>query len=185
MDRSLVVRIARASAAEVSGTFQRHVSPKVRSITGTVGGGRWGFPGTYPVLYLGRPRDSIVIEAYRHLVDDVEGMTAAMVGPRRLLTCEVAISNVLDLRDEKAREVVGITVSELIGPWGPCQEIGQAAHQLGLHGVIAPAATQVGETLAVFEHNVPHSELPQLVDDEVWAHLPPDPRVLRIVGNEA
>jgi len=33
--------------------------------------------------------------------------------------------------------------------------VGLAAHQLGLHGVIAPAATGLGLTLALFEHNLP------------------------------
>jgi hypothetical protein len=184
VDRSLAVRVAAAPTASVSGEFQRHVSPKVRELTGTAAGGRWGFPGTYPVLYLGRPRTSIIVEAYRALVDDVEGMHPDLVGRRRLLTCKVAVTNVLDLRTGEGREAVGLTLDELSGPREPCQRVGQAAHQLGLHGIITPAATRMGETLALFEQHLPSAELPVLAGDELWEHLPPDPRVLRIVSNE-
>lgn len=151
-------RVASAPIAEVRATFQRHVSPRVRTLAGTAAGGRWGFPGSYSVLYLGRPKDSVVVEAYRHLVDDIEGMTGDLVGPRRLLTCRVEVTNLLDLRDPAGRHAVGLTAEELVGPWEPCQRIGQAAHQLGLHGVIAPAATQLGETLALFELHLPADE---------------------------
>jgi RES domain len=184
LDRSIAVRVAAVSTVDVKGSFQRHVSTKVRTLTGTAAGGRWGFPRTYPVLYLARPRESVVVEAYRHLVDDIEGMTGDLVAPRRLLTCNVAVSNVLDLRDPGGRDAVGLTAEELTGPWDPCQRIGQAAHQLGLHGVIAPAATHLGETLALFELHLPADELPELVRDELWPHLPPDPRVLRVVAGE-
>lgn len=54
------------------------------------------------MLYVGRPTASVTIEAYRHLVDDVEGMTADKVGPRTLWTCQIAVSNVLDLREPAA-----------------------------------------------------------------------------------
>jgi RES domain-containing protein len=184
VDRSLAVRVAAAGTGDVAGSFQRHVSPKVRTLTGTAAGGRWGYPGTYRVLYLARPRDSVVVEAYRHLVDDIEGMTGDLVGPRRLLTCNVSVTNVLDLRAAAARDAVGVTMEELMGPWEPCQRIGQAAHQLGLHGVIAPAPTHLGETLALFELHLPADELPELVRDDLWPHLPPDPRLLRVVAGE-
>lgn len=98
-DRSTVVAVASAGTIRVEGTFQRHISPRYRTLSGSAAGGRWGPEGAYPVLYLGRPTDSIVIEAHRHLVEPVEGMRAELVGPRRLLTCEVRMTHVLDLRD--------------------------------------------------------------------------------------
>ncbi len=135
-----------------------------------------GPAGRLLVLYLGRPRESVVGEAYRHLVDDVEGMTGDLVGPRRLFTCEVQVTKVLDLREPDSRNAVGLDLDDLSGPYAPCQRIGQAAHQLELHGVIAPAATRLGVTLALFERHLPESELPRLVHQEAWASLPPDPR---------
>jgi RES domain-containing protein len=177
MDRNLAAAVASASAGEVRGTFYRHVSPRVRRLTGSAAGGRWGPPGAYSVLYLGRPVDSVAAEAYRHLVDNVEGMTPENVGPRRLLTCEVAVTQVLDLRDDENLKLIGLTPADLLGTsYETCSRVGQAAHQLELHGVIAPAATELGETLALFELHLPTAELPILTNDELWATLPVDPR---------
>jgi RES domain-containing protein len=177
MDRNLAAAVASASTSEVRGTFYRHVSPRVRGLTGSAAGGRWGPPGAYPVLYLGRPVDSVAAEAYRHLVDNVEGMTAENVGPRRLLTCEVVVTQILDLRNHENLELVGLKPADLLGAsHETCQRVGQAAHQLELHGVIARAATELGETLALFELHLPPAELPVLTKDELWATLPVDPR---------
>jgi hypothetical protein len=54
----------------------------------------------------------------------------------------------VDLRNPESRDEVALTSDDLRGPHDPCQAVGLAAHQLGLHGVIAPAATGLGETLA-------------------------------------
>jgi len=50
------------------------------------------------VLYLGSPRESVVVEAYRSLVDPFPGMTGEMVSPRRVYTCRVRVDELLDLR---------------------------------------------------------------------------------------
>lgn len=91
----------------------------------------------------------MIIEAYRHLVEPVEGMQPHMVGPRRLVMCEVEITSVLDLRESATRDVVGLTIADLrseVGDCETCHRIGRAAHELGLHGIIAPAAGGLGET---------------------------------------
>jgi hypothetical protein len=188
MDRNLAVAVASCGSTQVQGVFERHVSADVRTLTGSAAGGRWGPPGAYSVLYLGRPRDSVVVEAYRHLVDDVEGMTGDLVGPRRLLKVEVVLSSVLDLRVVTNQEAVGLTLDDLLSPTSQharCQRIGRVAHQLGLHGIIAPAATGLGETLAVFELHLTPEEQPVLIDEEDWPHLPLDPRVPRRVEEES
>jgi hypothetical protein len=138
-------------------------------------------------VYLGRPRPSVLVEAYRHLVDPFEGMTGDMVQPRRLLTVEVTVSEVLDLRHEESAASVGLSQAELTWPiddYEPCWRVARAAHQLGLHGILAPAATGFGETLAMFEEHLTPQELPRLVGEEVWATLPQDPRQLRFVKDE-
>jgi hypothetical protein len=61
---------------------------------------------------------------------------------------------------------------------------GEVAHQLRLHGIIAPAATGLGETLALFEQHLPADEMPALVADELWDVLPADPRRLRLVRGD-
>lgn len=157
-----------------------------RGLTGSNSGGRWGPAGTYPVLYLGRPRNSVAVEAYRHLVDPFAdfGMTGNMVAPRRLLVCQVDATDILDLRTERAQLQVGLTGDDLrspVGEYDVCQSIGRVAHQLGLHGILAPAATGLGETLALFEEHLPADELPTLVSEELWNVLPTDPRRLRLI----
>ena len=184
MDRSLATAVAQAGTCTVEGTFERHASLGHRKLSGSAGGGRWGPAGAYPVLYLGRPRDSVIVEAYRHLVEPTEGMRPELVGPRRLLVCRVRITQVLDLRSTENVEMVGLDEANLfsdIDQHGPCQRVGQVAHQLGLHGIIAPAATGLGETLAVFERRLPASEQPTIESELVWNELPADPRKLRLI----
>lgn len=44
------------------------------------------------------------------------------------------------------------------------------------HGILAPAATGVGETLALFARRLPAEEQPELIDITTWDGLPADPR---------
>jgi hypothetical protein len=91
---------------------------------------------------------------------------------------------ILDLRTTENQDTVGLTLENLtseVGDYAPCHAVGQAAHQLGLHGIIAPAATGLGETLALFEHHLPAEEQPVLLKEQRWEHLPADPRQLRLV----
>lgn len=179
---NLPLAVSKATVTAVEGVFQRHTSPRVASLAGSPTGGRWGPSGAFPVLYLGRPIRSVTIEAYRHLVDDVEGMTGDKVGPRALWTCRVNLTAVLDLRDPSSRACVGLSMDELtsaVDAYDACQQVARAAYQLGLHGIIAPAAGGNGETLALYEHHLPSEELPVVVARETWQTLPADPRRLR------
>ncbi|MYH74052.1 MAG: RES family NAD+ phosphorylase, partial [Acidimicrobiales bacterium] len=168
-------------ALDIYRNVQGEPSPRIRTLAGSASGGRWGPRGEFEVLYLGRPTDSVVIEAYRHLVDvDLDGrLTAAMVGPRNLITCRVRLGRVLDLRDPAALCRAGLTTADLrtpVGDYDACQQVGRAAHQLGLDGIIAPAASSTGETLAVFtQHTRPTVSL-EIETVERWENLPRDPR---------
>lgn len=196
---SLAVRVASSPVTTVSGRWLRHASALYpeQALHGRVGPGRWGSRDGFPVLYLGRPLESVVVEAYRHLVDPVEDPTLlAQLRPRILVTADVRLRNVLDLSTAGARATVGLTVSDLESDisddeaYQRCQVVAQVAHQLGLHGVLAPAATRMGQTLAVFtdlfdagasassSRGVSGAgEFISRVDgDMVWTHLPPDPR---------
>src|SRR5438132_9345394 len=103
-------------------------------------------------------------------------MRGELVGPRRFAAADVNVTRILDLRDKPTLLRVGLSLEALQGPHPPCQRVGLAAHQLGVHGIIAPAATGLGETLALFERHLPAAEIPALREEEVWEHLPPDPR---------
>lgn len=173
---SLAAAISGAAVIDVSGTFQRHSSPKVTALAGSAAGGRWGYPRAYPVLYLGRPTSSVTIEVYRHLVDAVEGMTGDKVAPPTLWTVQVEVTNVLDLRDPTSQNAVSLTLADLQSPideYERCRQVAQAAYQLQLHGLLASAAEGTGETLALFEQHLPAEELPTVTSRETWAHLPP------------
>lgn len=98
----------------------------------------------------------------------------------------VTVPNVLDLRPSSARARVGLADAQLrspLGDYAPCQAIGAAAHQLGLGGILAPAATGLGETLALFPLNVAIDDWPVIVSSEIWHELPADPRRLRLADD--
>lgn len=189
MNREFAASVAGAKRSAVGGTFYRHCNASVRSLDGSTAGGRWGVPGLIQVLYLGRPEASVIVEAYRHLVDPFveDGMRPDLVQARNLIVASVNVTNVLDLRDDEAREAVGLTEQDLtseVGDYAPCQRIARVANQLELHGVLAPAATGLGETLALFERHLPAAELPTVTEIVEWTSLPDDPRRLRIVEQQ-
>lgn len=179
---ALALAVSAAPLTDVDGVFERHVSGKwaTRAFEGSASGGRWGAPGAFPVIYLGRPRESIVIEAYRHLVDPVEGMSGERVRGRVCLRGHVRAFNVLDLRTDRALLSVGLTADDLVSDvddYEACQRVGHVAHQLAFHGILAPAATGAGEVLALFPRHLAPAELPvQVGEAEVWPTLPADPR---------
>lgn len=134
--------------------------------------------------YLGRPTNSIIVEAYRHLVDPVEDANIiAQLEPRALVTCTVALTNLLDLHVAATRMQLDLPFSTLRSAtsdraaYARCQAVARAAHQIGLPGIIAPAATDMGETLALFTDLLPVAERPtRSQPDTAWNRLPADPR---------
>jgi hypothetical protein len=70
----LAARIAELAPASERGEWQRHVAAAHvgKALEGRKVNGRWGTKSGFPVLYLGRPTASVVVEAYRHLVDPLE-----------------------------------------------------------------------------------------------------------------
>jgi len=176
VNRHIANAIAGTTLTSAQGHWYRHTWHGVKEPTGSTGGGRWGPEHGFPVIYLGRPVDSVTVEAYRRLVDPVEGMTGDLVGPRGLFTLDVQVDNLLDLREPNHVSAVGLDEDALRGPWPPCVRVARAAHQLGLHGVLAPAATEMGLTLALFEQHLPSGQMPRVVGRTTWSGLPPDPR---------
>jgi len=126
----------------------------------------------------------VVAEAYRHLVDPVvdDPEIVAHLAPRVLVTCQVGVSNVLDLRTSRARVELNLPMEVLTSAthdkkaYERCRNVAGAAHQQGFHGLVAPAATGLGETLALFSDRLPPDELPELVEYALWETLPNDPR---------
>lgn len=184
---SLANSLSQTPTATVEGTWYRHVPIRYAdtALDGHAANGRWGRRDGFPVIYLGRPVDSVVVEAYRHLVDpvlDAPPDLARMIAPRSLITCSVRATRVLDLRTAGARLTAGLTPAELQSSttdeaaYEACRAVAAASHQLGLHGLVAPAATSLGETLVLFPRNMPDEELPEEISRETWETLPKDPR---------
>lgn len=172
--RSLAERLAGIGGVQVAGVFMRHAAPNRDAFVGG-SGGRWG--ESFPVIYLGRPQDSCIEEAYRHLVDE-SGVPAQYVKPRIFYSVRIAIGNVLDLRDPESQIQAGLSEAELkseVGAYEACQRVAAVAHQLEYHGILAPAATSLGETLAVFGRRISASEAPIVLEEQRWANLPPRP----------
>lgn len=191
--RDLTRAIAGLRPVSVSGRYYRVTSkPRVgRAFEGSRAGGRWGPVGGFPVIYLGDAYEGVVIETHRHVTDTAED---PVVPPRALglVTCDVDVTNVVDLTTPSARFAVGLSDPAILysEPQDPttglaylaCQEVAQAAHQLGRHGILVPSATHRGHTLALFSDHLAESERPVPVGGvAIWEAMPADPRRLRIV----
>lgn len=173
-ERSLPERVAAVELTRVRGQFLRHAAPRRDAFAGGYKG-RWG--ASFPVIYLGRPLASCIEEAYRHLVDDT-GVPAHLVKERTLYHVEIDVDAVLDLRSEEALSSVGLTPADLtsaVGEYDACQRVAAVAHQLEIHGILAPAATGLGETLAVFRERVQPNEMPVEIARTHWDGLPSRP----------
>jgi hypothetical protein len=195
---SRAAKLAQASPTAVDGVWQRHVPAKYTdtALAGRRSIGRWSTEDGNPVLYLGRPTESVVVEAYRHLVDPIAEPDGRVppIRPRVLVTCDVSASEILDLRLAANRTLAGLSLKQLQSAthdraaYAACQAVATAAHQVGYHGIVAPAATQMGDTLVLFTELLPHDERPVRTKQETWFELPADPRTpgrggrLRVVG---
>jgi hypothetical protein len=183
---TLPVALAKAKLCSIDGIWQRHVLAVYSStaLAGRVAMGRWGTEGGFPVLYLGKPEDSVVVEAYRHLIDPVvddEGRVPP-IQPRTLVTCQVSVSRILDLRVAGNRKLAGLSMTQMQSEtydkaaYAACQNVSAVAHQLEYHGLVAPAATKMGEALTLFMDLLPKSEHPARISEKTWPALPADPR---------
>jgi hypothetical protein len=186
-------RLVDVPVTDVTGLWLRHCTARAAATTldGRTGDARWGSLDGFPVLYLGSPLESVIVEAYRHLVDpyldqEEREKIAAGIHGRLLVHARIAVTNILDLRSPGARLTAGLPMDILVcgtddaAGYAACQKVAQVAHQLGRHGIIAPAATRLGETLVLFPKRLPTSERPvREGEDEVWNGLPPDPRQTR------
>jgi len=184
VEKSLTEKVASVPHARVSGTFYRHAAPDRDAFAGGTMG-RWG--RTFPVIYVGRPDTSVTVEAYRHLVEPHD-IAPTMVKPRVLYTVTVHVAKVLDLTEAAHRDAVGLSDADLmsaVDDYDACQEVARAAHQLEMHAILAPAATGLGETLALFSQRITASERPAVVAEVLWTRLPDDPRIPRSVPRAA
>src|SRR5262245_39137425 len=112
---SLPARLAQVTPISVAGTWQRHVPAKysANALAGRSATGPWGTEGGFQVLYLGRPTSSVVVEAYRHLIDPIADRPVPPISPRALITCDVSVSMILDLRSAANRVSADLTSEQM------------------------------------------------------------------------
>lgn len=171
-------RVAELGSTPLSTQAYRHVSTgrDPRSATGArVHGGRWNPPDSFAVLYLGLDERTVIDEFYR--LARRQRVPPAGFLPRELHRFDARLEAVLDLRGPEAREAVELTDRRLKSDDPAlCQEIGAAAHALGLEGLVAPSAAGDGTVLAVFLDALrPNSVVEVVALETVWNEPPPTP----------
>ena len=152
----------------------RHVAAGRQALSGEgarVIGGRWNPPRSFPVLYLGLSRETVVGEFQRLAARQHLAPEAFL--PRTYYTYEVELTALLDLRAPDAREAVGLDARDLVtDDRAVCQAVGDAAHACNREGIIVPGATGAGEVLAVFIARLRPSSVVRDVAAELWEALP-------------
>jgi RES domain-containing protein len=119
-------------------------------------GGRFNLPGE-PAIYLASSPTLAVAENLQLAnLFDVQRFP-----PRLLVTIEVALSRVVDLRSEPVRANLGIPLADLIGDWrttseaSPSQLLGLQLVDSRYEAVLYPSAIEPGSAnLVVFVRNV-------------------------------
>lgn len=154
----LVSAIDSLGTTQWSSTTYRHASPDRDPLSGEgarKSGGRWNPSALFPTLYLADSVETSVAEFERMAA--MQGLSPEDFLPRDLHEIECRNLDVLDIRDNRALESLGLTDADISSAdWDRCQAVGEAAHFLGFHAVIAPsAASRRGYTIAVFDDIVP------------------------------
>lgn len=155
----------------IDGVWFRHQASNWRYSSPGAGarshGGRWNPAQSFPTLYLAED-DGVAFAELQRLAKK-NGISPSDMLPRDLLSYEVDLEDVIDLRSEEAQETVGLgRIGDELAPVTLCQEIGAVANHLGREGVLAPSATGSGLTLAVFIERLGPSSRCQLADTQTW-----------------
>jgi RES domain-containing protein len=174
LDETLVGRVLEVEPARFEGPAYRHLGPAYHPLSGEgarVHGGRWNPPDSFPVLYLATTLESVIAEFYR-LAERAARPPEDLL-PRHLRLYHVELQRVLDLSDEGNRLTIGVSSTEIRAEnTARCQAIGDAAHYAGFEAVLAPSATRVGESLAIFSARLQAGSVVEPEGFEVWNDLP-------------
>lgn len=160
MDTDLLELVNHAPAVDFTASCTRAYRADRNPLSGTgaaLRGGRYNVRGI-ETLYLGKPADVALAEV-RHAFAQQE----LQIPPNRYVTqtLDVAFNKVLDLTRAEIRDVIGINEDELAAnEHGRLPQLGEAAHYLGFHAIVAPSARTEGSNIAVYlTHAAAHVNL--------------------------
>lgn len=116
-------------------------------------GGRFNPPRSFPVIYLCLTRACVSAELRMQAAR--QGVQVDDLLPRDLWSIATALDKVLDLTDALVVASLGVDPVDLVRPDHVfTQEIGEAAHERGLQGIMSPSATGVDQILAILPENL-------------------------------
>ncbi len=150
----------------------RHTGPDYHPLAtegSRIRGGRWNPPDSFSVLYLGLDPQTTAAELRR--LAHRQAMPVASLLPRTLHTLRVSLGIVLDLRPQEVLGRLGIGETIRGDDMQPTQAIGEAAHYLGIEGILAPSATGVGDILPVFFDRLGAGSKVQPIRTEEWTEV--------------
>lgn len=151
----------------------RHTGPDYHPLAtegSRIRGGRWNPPDSFSVLYLALDPQTTAAELRRFA--HRQAMPVASMLPRTLHTLRVSLGVVLDLRPQDVLESLGISEAINGDDMQPTQAVGEAAHYLGIEGLLAPSATSVGDVLPVFFDRLGAGSRVEPIRTEQWTELP-------------
>lgn len=144
----------------------RHQSPSRDPLSGEgarAHGGRYNPKGSFPVLYLALSEQTSACELHR--AGSRHAVGAAGLLPREVFRYEVALDDVLDLRDTDVLKQLSLSAAALTADdLALTRSLGTQAHALGFEAIVAPSACGAGDIVAVL---VDHAQ-PLRLKPELW-----------------
>lgn len=116
-------------------------------------GGRFNPRRSFPVIYLCLTRACVVAELTRQA--ERQSVQIEDLLPREVWSLTTQLSGVLDLTDIATLSAAGLVTADLVRPEHAfTQQVGEVAHERGVHAIKSPSVTGVAEILAIFPENL-------------------------------
>ena len=142
----------------------RFMSSPIGAIGSIADGGRYNPIGAFEVLYLAKMPDTAVREIALVVTDPTTGIEIlAPKEPQMILTVDVSLADVVDLRKTAVRNALNVTRIALFNDWEdavhcglrpPTHALGIAAYAAGVEALISPSTKHHGWNLNVFLDNL-------------------------------
>jgi RES domain-containing protein len=171
----LAARIDELGTDALEVSAYRHVAVGIDPRSGEgarIHGGRWNPPESFACLYLALDAETVADELHRLAAR--QSLRPDDLVPRELHLFDVRLQAVLDLRSVENQEALGLTIDVIrADDASACQQVGEAAHYLGVEAVIAPSAAGPGVVLAVFTDRLRPGSAVTAISSEIWTEAPP------------